>query len=439
MPNIIQRLVDRFIVVSDIGKVQTAPDVPLLNADLTTRDKCEVTMAEVIERRETRDCRNEDLIDTDITTRLLRLTLNYTEVTPHIMNRWLALFLGGVAAPVGAPANEVQTLTVTGSGANSYVIAATLEGRTVTTKPILATGSATDIQNALTAARMLFIQPGDVVVTGVGPFTLTFPPTGRLGRANIPLMVATPTGGTAVITAATDGAQRLHVLTRSSSRVKPRFSFALGWENVTNRVEKYAGFVVESYNPTAERNGQVGLSVSIVGPWEYDSIETTFTIPNCVNITPLQVEDVKVLVDGNYQTTDVNSLAITLNDNVPVDQLSAFGWDAIDVQTLERGDQPAYDVNMSLFGSEVDAAYQLAYLERTQVPVPVIAHFGQPGNRCSILMPKTKIRFQGNRWTFVGTRNASVIQLEGTPYRDSSNPPVSAEAYDEQATAFLTS
>lgn len=439
-----QVLTDRFFVVNDAGKVQAEIGVALANADLDTRDKCTVTREEIVTRREIRDCRDEDLIEATIDSRMARYTLDYAEVTPQIIARWTAMLLGAAAEPTGTPANEVQELTRSGTvDGGTFTIALTLEGRTVTTKPIAWNATPAAIQAALTAARMLFIQPGDVVVSGdwTSGIVLTFPHTGRLGRADLPLVAidnsAITGGGTIVAAETTSGDQNYHEFSRSTTRVKPRTSFALGWDTVEDRVEKYADYVVEAVNPAASLDGNVTLQVQLIGPWDYDSIETDFEIPDCVNIDPLQARDCRIQIDGEWQTVDVNSISLSANDNVPTDRLSAFPFDGIDVQHLERGRQPSYGLTASIFGSEEDSIYQLAQNERTEEPVDVTVHFGFPGNRCTWNFPKTELRFQSNRWGTAGEAQYATLQFDGVPFKDGLNPPLNAEAYLDQTEEFL--
>lgn len=444
MANTRQVLTDRFFIVSGAGKIQSAIGTPLANADLDTRDKATVTREEIVTRRDYRDCRDEDLVNSKIESRLARYTLDYQEVTPQIISRWSALLLGAAAAPTGTPANEVQTLTRTGTvSGGTFKISLSLEGRTVQTKAIPYNATAAQVQAALTAARMLFVQPGDVVVTGDwgSGIVLTFPETGHLGRANLPLVTVDNTsitgGGTVDAAQTTPGDQNFHDLSRSTSRTKVRTSFALGWDTDPDRVEKYADYVVEAVNPAMSLDGNVTLQVQLLGPWEYDSIEETFDIPDCENIDPLQARDCRINIDGTWQTTDINTLNATANDNVPTDRLSAFAFDGIDVQNLERGRQPAYSWSASVFGSEVDAIYQLAQNERTEDQVPVILHFGYPGNRCTWNFPSSEVRFQTNRMGTAGEAQYSTVQIDGVPMKDGTNPPINAEAYVDQGTAFL--
>lgn len=445
MANNREELVDRFFVVSGAGKVQAAKGTGLANSDLDTRDKCTITRELIVDRRETRDCRNEYMLKTKIRTRYSRITLNYAECTPQIIHRWTSILLGAAAGPSGTPANEVQTLTRSGTvSGGTFTLSMTLEGRTVTTKPIAWNATNQQIQDALTAARMLFIQPGDVAVTGGWgtAITITFPNTGRLGRANLPMLVADTaalTGSTPGITVAqsTAGDQNHHTASRSTSRDKLLTSFALGWDDVTDRVEKYIDYAVESVTPSYNQDGDVALQVTLTGPAEYDSIETAFEIPDCTNIDPLQSYDCRVEVNGIWETTDIVSLSAGLNDNIPFDRASAFQFEGIDVQTQKRGPQPTHTLTLSIIGSEEDPPYDLAFNERTSAPVPVILHFGLPGNRATWNFPATMIRFQTNPQGNVGTAQLATIQLEGLPVKDGLNKPMNAEAYLDQGTSFL--
>jgi|GEM_PF-3104667 len=447
MANHREVLNDRFVAFSGIGKKQSADGVALANADLDTRDKCTITREEIVTRRDIRDCKDQDLIGSKIDSRMARWTFTYNELTPQIIARYTAYLLGSSAAATGTPANEVQTLARTGTvSAGTFTIALTIEGRTVETRPIAFDATTALIQVALTAPRMLFMQPGSVVVSGDWDAGIVLTFGGNMAHADIPLVVIDASGLTGTtpgisVTQTTAGDQNHHALSRSTTREKAKVSFICGWDNddSANTPEKYCDYVIEQITPGLSLDGNCTLTVQALGPWEYDSLEHGYTVPDCVNIDPLQSQDCRIKIDNVWQTTDINTLTTTINDNVPTDRLSAFPFDGIDVQTLQRGRQPSYGpINIALFGSEIDGIYQLALNERTESPVPVVIHFGFPGNRCTWSFPKTQIRFQNNPMGEAGDARFSTIQIEGIPQKNGTNAPFNATADIDQTAQFLT-
>lgn len=104
----------------------------------------------------------------------------------------------GLAGPyTGDSTDEVQTLTVGGSGLTSFTL--TFGGQTTDAIPAAATGA--DVQEALEALST--IGAGNVTVTGAsgGVWTVTF--QGDLANTNVAQLTTTPTGGTGTVTAAT--------------------------------------------------------------------------------------------------------------------------------------------------------------------------------------------------------------------------------------------
>lgn len=97
----------------------------------------------------------------------------------------------------GDSSDEVQTLTVGGSGLTSFTL--TFGGQT--TGAIAAAATAATVQAALEALST--IGAGNVAVTGSagGPWTVTF--KGTLANTNVAQLTTTPTGGTGTVTAAT--------------------------------------------------------------------------------------------------------------------------------------------------------------------------------------------------------------------------------------------
>jgi hypothetical protein len=439
-----QRLINQFLAVSGAGGVQSAHDVPMDNADLDTRDKCDITVEDVVARRVIMDCEGRFADDETIDTRLKRFTFTYAAVTPQIMARWAAYFFGSATAPTGTPANEVQTLARTGTvSGGTFTISLTLEGRTGVTAPIAWNATAAAIAAALVKVGSSIgnlLKAGDVTVGGdwTGGIVITF--VNRLKRADLPLLVInagslTGAGAGISVTETTAGEQNFHEFTNSTSDAKAEFSFALGFKTGNLATEKYYNAVCERFDPTLNRGGDVSLTVSVLCNYEAEQV-AGFTVPPCINYTPLKTSECRLEVGGEWRTLDIQSQTMTLNDSVPVDA-DTFGFDSVDPERMERGDQPAYGISALVFGAVNDTADPLAVAVRAESKIDYTTHFGMPGNRFSLLAPNTKVRPQSNSRQFAGARNRSVIALDGLPTRDNANPPFVASAWLDQGTAFL--
>lgn len=444
MANIARREKDRFLIFPGFGQVQPNPEVGVLNEDITWRHKAGISVDDVVERYDQRDCRSEDLVDQIIRTRARRFNLQYDEVTPQILAFYLALFLGQSEGTFTTSQNEIQTIDRTGTvNGGAFKLRFSLEGRTVTTKAIPYDATADEIENALTTSKMVIIKPGDVQVSGSWGSGIDIEFTQRLGKANLPLLQviqdseATLLGGGSISVAELQaGDQNQHEFTRNPRGDKLRTSFVTGWEGENGYFEKYVGFVVDNINISLNRRQPVTLTVSLLGPWEPEVL-SEFNVPECETLSALFTDDCRVLIDSLWETTDINTLTVALSDNVPTDEASAFGFDDTEIQDLERADSPDYNVQAGIFGSEVDSIYQLAKNERTAPKVPVEIYLGTPGNRAIINFPNSKVMFQTNPMTNAGSLRKSVVQIQAIPHRVEAEIPVNAQAWIDQSEDFL--
>jgi hypothetical protein len=103
----------------------------------------------------------------------------------------------GLYGPYAGKADEVQTLTIGGSGLTSFTV--TYSGQTTASIPAAAT--AAQVQAALEALSNIGV--GNISVSGNvnGPFTLRF--IGTLKNTDVAQVTTTPTGGTGTVTPAT--------------------------------------------------------------------------------------------------------------------------------------------------------------------------------------------------------------------------------------------
>jgi hypothetical protein len=62
-----------------------------------------------------------------------------------------------------------------------------------------------------------------------------------------------------------------------------------------------------------------------------------------------------------------------------------------------------------------------------------------PGDRFTILAPETQVKFaSGDRFSPVGAAERLAGNFQLSAFKDDQDPPISGEAYVDQATAFLT-
>lgn len=439
------RKLNQFLVMSLIAKVQTAFGTFMANEDLDNLENCEIEMNMEIERGEQRNCNKQDLIGQPVRRRRRQFRLTYSEWTPQQAFRFAAYKEGAVTAPTGTAANEVQTLSRSGTvSGGTFKLGFTLEGRTGETKPIAWDATTAQIQAALTsqAASMgKIIKPGDVTVGGTwgGGITLTF--AKRLRNANLPLLTVDNTaitgGGTVAIAQTTPGGNKYHTATRSADGSKPLFSFATGDKNGSIATQKYGDAVVSSLDFNTSSDQTNPEMVVVIDCNFIPDEETEFDVPECVNNIAVKSEDVRLKFGSSFENRDLVSDTVSLNDNVPTGAAHAF--DDIDItRPFQRGDQPSQETNTEIFGDSTHALYTLAleeYVDDNEIEV--IRHYGNPGNRFTIIAPETKIKPQGNQLGgFSGEMNESTVKISGTPFGKTGDP-VSYEAYIDATETFL--
>jgi hypothetical protein len=392
-------------------------------------------LEDVKQREIVYDCSEQDIHDEVVQSQLKRVTIVYTAVTAQIILGWLAYFFSAAAAPTGTAQNEQQTVTLDATG-GTFTLSLSFEGKTGTTSAIAHNASAAVVQAALEAIDRL---AGNVTVGKAGQvFTVTF--VGQLAKANISQMTsnaASLTGGTgtAVVATTVIGGNKYHALSRSTDDSLAKFSFATGFESGTAaHPEEFKDFSVESVNITLPRRKNVRLTVVAVGRFTPEDL-AGFAAPACNNVTALKTADCKAKIDGDWVGEDFWEGNIQLNNNAPVGD-DAFGFDGVEIQTVERGEKPTQNFNLQVLGAKGDAVYTKC---ENESKVAVEVHLGVPGDRASIIAGNTKLKFGTNRTQYVGEANRTAIQIEGTPHKNGSSAPVRAEGYIDQTTAFLQS
>lgn len=431
---------DRFLAINIAGKRQNGHDEPMDAEDLNYRLKCEYTRQYVDERKTVLDCDGVDIDDEILQRSRLLLTLNFPQgVAPQIMSVFAFYFFGTSAAPVGTPEDEVHTLTRVGditAGAFKLAIA-DFEGRSGTTQPIAYDATPGEIEAALTkqsATIGRLIKSGDVAVTGDWGAGIVITYGGRLANANLPLLTVDNTdlvGGTVAIAATTDGAQRVHAGTRSSSREKVKFCLTAGDKTGAVATEMLYNCAVDSFTPViSDADDNVGLTVALI--CNSTPIELAgFDVPACENPAPLEKKDCRIKIGSKFESLDLWSQSIALLDSILTGK-EMYGFDGFEMETVMRSRNPSYQIQAQILASSNDA---VAALVNTKVPVEM--HFGLPGNRFSILAGNALIKRQADPFPYVGELGRSAIALDITPHRDGANVPVKIESRLDQEEQFL--
>lgn len=439
----------KFVAVSGTGKKQSAFGVFQPNADLDTRENCEVTIEDNVNRRIQRGCNKEDIEDEPILSRDTQITLNYTEgITAQQIARWEAYRLSVAGSASGSTADEVQTFTRSGTvSGGTFTLSYTHEGKTGTTEAIAYDATAAVIQAAMLKSRgtanamgKLF-KTGDVVVTGDWTGGIVFTFGGRFAGTN----VAAPTigngsitgGGTVAVTQTTAGSQKSHALSRSTDSTMALFSLITGDENGAYDYIKYGNCAVESTTPNFSQEAGAYLGYTVVIYADYvPERESSYSVPACAIPTPLiKTEDCKVKIDGNFETPDVDTLNAFFRNNMS--RTAAHGYDSIDITNAwQRGDEPDQEFSLSVYGTPEANVYTIAEAEETSGnEVEFILYLGNTGNRMEYAASNAKIKFQNNKTGEAGELRQETINIVATPH---GSPPLTYTAYIPQSAAFLT-
>ncbi len=385
---------------------------------------------------EIRDCQGEDLVDSVLLTRLFNWSWDF-DVTPQILTAMLAYAYGSASYTAGTPANEAQTLTISGAPTGgTFTITLNFEGVTDTTTAIAYNANAATVQAALESLKN--IKAGNIAASGTlsGGMTLTF--QNDLAKADIALMTTTDslTGGTApasAIVSTTNGSQHLHTITRSTSDQSPATSFIYGFAGSSQGPFQVKDFVVNSISFKAQVGQRLTASVDWRGSAK-EVVASGFSLPACATQSVIRASDCRLLVNGNYYSDQLFSFDYSFGNNV-FDGQDAFPFNDVDIFRLEHGDRTAR-LKATIFGEMGDVLSALGD-SRSKVAVQLL--MGPPGNRVTVDIPKGLVALQEAKISFAGQANRSAVNLDILPLYDSavSNTPTRILAYNSQASAYL--
>jgi hypothetical protein len=387
-------------------------------------------------REEDRDCSGQYLVGSRITSQHARYSTPI-DITPKILAALFPFLFGGYAGPTGTPANEEQTITIDATG-GTLTYSFTFEGLTGTTAAVAWNATAAQLKAALEKLRS--IKTGNVNVAKVGNvYTVTF--TSKLANANVPLLVTNPaglTGGasTAVVAPTVAGGQNTHAVTQQSSDQVVVTGFIAGYNDEdAGTPRQYSDMALNSVTMRVTRRQKATATLEWIGSWLVEAADG-FVLPVCQLPAPIYSEDCRVTIDGTVVPgDDLDSAEFTASQNIIIGD-TAFPFDGKDVYQLLHGD-PTAAFRLSVYGNEDDDLYALAEAEAI---VSFRFDFGRPGDRISIIAPRTQLRLTDNPISFVGDASMSAIQIEAIPFFDPDNAgttPLNVIMYNDQAVAYL--
>jgi hypothetical protein len=381
-------------------------------------------------RDETRECRGKYLIGRRLTSRLALWTLRFTDVSAQFVAGIMAMAQGAAAAATGT--NEVQTLTITATG-GTYTLSVTVNGDTQTTTALAYNANAAAIQAALEALSN--VAPGDLVVTGTGPFTITA--GGTLADEDIaPLVpgVGSLTGGSAAITTATPGAGRFHQITHGASDDVPKTSFIIGTEDDSGEpMELYKGMCVNRVQLAGEVRGKVSMDVDFCGSANVEVIDPgDFDFAACQTQAAIYANDCQLLINAIDRTADLRRFSYTFNNNLLIGD-DPFPFDAVDAVRIERDVEDSL-FNFALYGTKAHAVYVDAEAETTRA---VALRIGAATEYAKIIAAGAQLALQDTPIGYAGEANRSVINVDAVPFSIGGAAPDRVEALLTQQSRFL--
>lgn len=422
------------LIFSAAFMAQAAHDTAIATGNLTGRHPMTTPAfhSNINFRTENRDCTGEFILIEQLTGKIARFTIGF-DCTPKIAAGWYAMLKGISASPTGTPADEVQTLAFGGATLGTYKLRLDFEGLIGTSAAIAFDASNAVIQAALEEIRP--IKKGNIVVTGTTSKTLTF--AGHLAKANLPLFTIvddTTTGGTGVtISAGTNGANKLHLITATTGDNPPEFSVIEGFDGDTGGIKKYKNLVMNTWTVQITRRGKASVTIEAFGD-PNGEVLTGFSVPACITQTPTFAWQTRLKIGSEWITGDLRELTMTESNNIDVSE-DALKFDDITVDQLERGDRTS-SITALMLGSPTSDLYEFAEDENAAFAAFELA-IGDPGERLTIFGPNTQFKLDDGLIEFVGTGNKSAFRLTGRPSPDGSGVLTRGEYHGAFATQFL--
>ncbi len=362
-------------------------------------------------------CNGMDIFEEKITDEFSRWTFSFP-LSAELGAAWLALNYGSTLAPTGTLVNETQTINGAAATSGTFNLLHNFEGLTGNLD-IPFNITAADLKTLLEGDDFPTIQDGDItsltgsVSTG---FVIVF--GGRLGNADISSFVIDNTnlvGGALSVTETTKGSGLIHAIARATSPDLPKTSFIIGFEDDTVSAKEHGGLACDAIIIEATNRGQFTCTVELVGRSDTKTV-LDYIIPECVIPDPIQTEDSRLRVGGNYIIDVLRSFRFERRNNIPVGN-EAFPWSGRNIETVWRNPKPTETMGFTFFANRDHQVYLDA---DSEVKRPIIADIGSPSGRITINAPNVLLKLGAPDMSFDGELQRSFISVDATPHFSTS-------------------
>lgn len=421
------------IAYNPAWKRQSAWDTPLVNADITK--SFPATSRNYIEldddTEDVYDCTNEDFLFETLVGRRARLTIDF-DFDPDLGAGLEAFAKGAAGAPSGGT-NEVQSEAMTGTGGSRALIVQTGADQQQTSA-LAFDADAAAIQAALEALSN--VAPGDIVVSGAGPFVYTF--GGALGKQDVNQIVSEShllTGGTSVITTTTPGVGLLHKINRIVAYTLPLMTLYIGFRGSSFQPVIFKNIVVDSIRVRASSRGKVTATVVLVGSAELNEA-TGFTMPACQDLIPIRFGDCQMII-GGYDYI-ANNLGREFEYYYQNDVSPIFDGAGLYATRHERADRRPCGFNFFMLGEPGDVLHTLA---KNRTSLDASLRLGPTGRNLKIIVTAGLVKLAPQQIRGGGDPSEAELAIIVRPKKVSGNSdtPMYSTANIGLATTLLTS
>lgn len=435
-----RRRAELVLALPNHGQAQANFDTPMAESVLVKAWAMTSDSYPGIEREIDRllNCTLERLVQKDLLRRIMRFPFDF-EANGQLLAQLLAYKMGVAATPTGTQANQVQTLTMAGTGGIWRV--GIIIGQYIKYTPYLAWNvSAANLKAAV--ENLTAIGRNNITVTlSTGVYTVTH--INNLARAEMPQYVVDSTlltGGVATPAETIPGVQKSHALSEITGFQQPAFGFVVGYRNSARLPRRYDSVVVDALRISgAHAQPRLNANVSLVGSGNLNDVTGAYVIPPCTIYRPIRFKDCTLIINGvDYSNQAVTGnpwrdFDLTMSSDTITDDDAYTGQDE-DVHRLERADQRPWSLNVGILGEKGDDIYALA---EENAEVAVSLQLGR-SNECVIAnVPRASVTLRNPETQFDGTAKRSKIMINIEPEEipgDATTPYTFTAKYDETAT-----